>query len=113
MPHNGKPFATITVELRMVCTIDRPNRKFTYFLCLHGAHESGIRFLLRTTLNWPSGECPVLEGVVEGGVGVIVAPIPTVFDEVTVLILSNLPLIHEPPAGIVHVAQENNATQLL
>jgi hypothetical protein len=30
-----------------------------------------MRFLLRTTLNCPSGDCPVLEEVEDGGVGVI------------------------------------------
>jgi hypothetical protein len=32
-----------------------------------------MRFLLRTTLNCPSGDCPVLEEVEEGGVGVILS----------------------------------------
>jgi hypothetical protein len=37
-----------------------------YFLC---PHDRGMRFLLRTTLNWGSGgDCPALEEVVEGGV---------------------------------------------
>lgn len=45
--------------------------KVAYFLCLQGAHERGIRFLLRTTLKWPSGECGVLDEVVEDGVGAI------------------------------------------
>lgn len=44
-----------------------------HFLCLHGPHERGMRFLLRTTLNCPSGDCPVFEEVEEGGVGVIFA----------------------------------------
>jgi hypothetical protein len=40
-----------------------------YFLCLQGPHDRGMRFLLRTTLNWGSGgDCPALEEVVEGGV---------------------------------------------
>jgi hypothetical protein len=42
----------------------------TYFLCLHGPHDRGTRFLLRTTLNCGSGgDCPALDEVVEGGVG--------------------------------------------
>lgn len=42
----------------------------TYFLWRQGPQESGIRFLLRITLN--SGECvPALEEVVDGGVGVM------------------------------------------
>jgi len=41
-----------------------------YFLCLHGPHERGTRFLLRTTRNCGSGgDCPALDDVVEGGVG--------------------------------------------
>jgi hypothetical protein len=45
----------------------------THFLCLQGPHERGIRFLLRTTRNWPlSGDAPVEELVV-GGVGVMTA----------------------------------------
>jgi hypothetical protein len=41
-----------------------------YFLCLHGPHDRGTRFLLRTTLNcWSGGEYPALDEVVEGGVG--------------------------------------------
>ena len=42
------------------------------FRCLQGPQESGILFLLRTTLYCASGDCPWLEGVVEGGVGAIV-----------------------------------------
>jgi hypothetical protein len=43
---------------------------YTYFLCLHGPHDRGTRFLLRTTLNCGSGgDCPALDEVVEGGVG--------------------------------------------
>lgn len=46
----------------------------SYFLFLQGAHESGTRFLLRTTLYCPSGDwTPLLDVVADGGVGVIVA----------------------------------------
>ena len=41
-----------------------------HFLVLHGAHDSGTRFLLLTTLKSPFGDKPWLE-VAEGGVGVI------------------------------------------
>jgi hypothetical protein len=40
------------------------------FRCRQGAHDKGIRFRLRTTLNW-SGEAPECDEVAEGGVGVI------------------------------------------
>lgn len=40
------------------------------FLFLHGVHDNGIRFLLRTTRYGLSGErTPLLDGVVDGGVG--------------------------------------------
>jgi len=43
---------------------------FTYFLVRQGAHDRGTRFLRRTTLNCPfSGDCPLEEVVVDGGVG--------------------------------------------
>jgi len=45
----------------------------TYFLCLQGAQESGTLFRFRTTLNWLSGDCPELEEVDEGGVGIATA----------------------------------------
>ncbi len=46
-----------------------------YFRFLQGAHESGTRFLLRTTRYGPSGDCmPLLDVVVaDGGVGVMLA----------------------------------------
>lgn len=40
------------------------------FLCLHGPHDKGTRFLFRTTRNCGSGgDCPALDDVVDGGVG--------------------------------------------
>ena len=45
----------------------------THFLCRHGPHDKGTRFLFRTTRYWASGEWPpALEDVVEGGVGVMI-----------------------------------------
>lgn len=38
--------------------------------CLHGAHDKGILFLLRTTLK--SGDAPEFDVPADGGVGVIV-----------------------------------------
>lgn len=41
-----------------------------YFRFLHGAHETGTRFRFLTTRYCPSGECaPMLDEVVDGGVG--------------------------------------------
>jgi hypothetical protein len=46
-----------------------------YFRCLHGPHDKGTRFRLRTTLNCGSGgDCPALDEVVDGGVGGILDP---------------------------------------
>ena len=46
------------------------NRIFakTYFLCRQGAHDSGTRFRLRTTLNWSCGDLPLADEPVEGEV---------------------------------------------
>lgn len=42
------------------------------FLCRHGPHDKGTLFLFRTTRNCASGDWPpILDEVVEGGVGVI------------------------------------------
>jgi hypothetical protein len=60
-----------------------------YFLCLHGPHDKGTRFLLRTTLNCGSGgDCPALDDVVEGGVGGIlrlIGPLHTLVCYVSLL----------------------------
>jgi hypothetical protein len=42
------------------------------FLCLQGPHDNGILLRLRTTLNWPSGDWPLLDVFEDGGVGVMV-----------------------------------------
>lgn len=48
----------------------------SHFLFLHGAHESGTRFLRRTTLNCPSGDWTLLlDAVADGGVGVMFSSI--------------------------------------
>jgi len=61
-----------SVSPRFVQLSQGRNRSHLSFRCLHGAHDSGILFRFRTTRNWLSGDWPVLEDVVEGGVGVMV-----------------------------------------
>ena len=48
---------------------------YAYFRCRQGPHDSGTRFRLRTTRCWTSGDCWVLEEVVDDGVGAILGDI--------------------------------------
>lgn len=48
-------------------------KQSTYFRWRHGPHERGTLFRFRTTLYCPSGEGPLLDEVVDGGVGLILA----------------------------------------
>ena len=71
----GSMMREVATEMGWASNESPEGKGLTYFRCLHGAHERGIRFLLRTTRCCVSGErgdgAPALDEVVEGGVGVI------------------------------------------
>lgn len=65
----GEAYVHDAVSPRFVQLSQGCARLHFSFLCRQGPHDRGMRFLLRTTLNWGSGgDCPALEEVVEGGV---------------------------------------------
>lgn len=60
-----------------------------HFRCRQGPQDRGTLFLLRMTLYCPSGDCPLMLEVVDGGVGAIFVKISGIIKRMAVSFSSN------------------------